>query len=480
MPSRTASLSFLTDQRLFWFFSAICIISFNLAMVLKNPLPALLPFGLVFLLFTINNIKHLYYFFFFLLPFSLEIELPGGFATDLPSEPIMILLMGIALVIAIHKAGYINKGIFTHPISLVVFAHLSWIAFSALFSSNVFFSIKYLLAKLWYIIPFYFLPLMIFNSEKDLRPIFKWLSLGLFVAISFVMLQHATMDFSFDSINKAVRPIFRNHVNYAIMLVAFLPYFCYLIFTEKKKSLVHIGLLLYLLLAIYLSYTRAAQASCLLAVGVYFVIKWRLVKYAIGASLIGLIAFVSFVTHENKYLDFAPNFEKTIEHKKFDNLVEATAKMEDISTVERFYRWVAGFYMVADKPLVGHGPSTFYSEYKSYTVTSYKTYVSDNPEKSGIHNNFLMVAVEQGIIGLLIMLALAFLPLLIAEQSYHKLKNKKDKILLMCAAISFALINIVILINDLLEADKVGPFYFLSAAVIVLFSQNNGNKVLRH
>jgi len=144
--------------------------------------------------------------------------------------------------------------------------------------------------------------------------------------------------------------------------------------------------------------------------------------------------------------------------------------MEDISTVERFYRWVAGFYMVAEKPWLGHGPSTFYSEYKSYTVNSYKTYVSDNPEKSGIHNNFLMVTVEQGIIGLIIMLSLAFLPLIVAEQTYHKLKDKNDRTLVMCAAISFALINITILINDLLEADKVGPFFFLSAAIIVLFS----------
>jgi len=295
MPSRTAALDFLSDQKLFWLFSALCILSFNMAMVLQSPVPVVIPFGIIFLLFTINSVKQLYYLFFFLLPFSLEIELPGGFATDLPSEPIMILLMGIALVLGIHKAKSVDKRIFTHPVSLIVLTHISWIAFTAIFSCNIFFSIKYLLAKLWYVVPFYFLPLMLFKSEKDIKPIFQFLSMALFIAISFVMLQHATMDFSFDSINKAVRPIFRNHVNYAIMLVAFLPYFCYLLFTGQKNHILRLGLLGFLLLAIYLSFTRAAQASAVLAIGVYFVIKWRLVKYAIGAAVIGLIGFVSFV-----------------------------------------------------------------------------------------------------------------------------------------------------------------------------------------
>jgi len=472
MPSLNFSLIQFSDKKIFWFFSAICILSFNLAIILKSPVPALLPFGLIFALFTINSVKHLYYVFFFLLPFSIEIELPGGFGTDIPSEPIMIILMGLSLILLIQKASLVDKRIFTHPITLIIALHISWIAITSIFSTNSFISVKYLMAKLWYVVPFYFLPLLIFKDEKDIRPIFKMLSLGLFIAISFVMLQHASLGFTFDSINKAVRPIFRNHVNYAIMLLAFLPFLSYLLVSSKKKGILKYLLLVYLLVAIYLTFTRAAQAASVMAIGVYFVIRWRLMKYAVGAALIALVASVLFLTTENKYLDFAPNFEKTIEHKNFDNLVEATAKMEDISTVERFYRWVAGFYMVDKKPLLGHGPSTFYTQYKAYTVTSYKTYVSDNPEKSGIHNNYLMVAVEQGIPGLIIILMLALLPLIVAEQIYHKMKKSKDRTLLVSAAICYALINIVILINDLLEADKIGPFYFLSASIIVLFSLN--------
>lgn len=116
---------------------------------------------------------------------------------------------------------------------------------------------------------------------------------------------------------------------------------------------------------------------------------------------------------------------------------------------------------------MGFGPSTFYNSYDGYTVTSYQTYVSDNPEKSGIHNNYLMIAVEQGIPGLIIMLLVAFLPLLYAERVYHRLSNVSIRALLLAAATCYFLIDVTILINDLLEADKIGPFYFLSAAIIL-------------
>ena len=48
--------------------------------------------------------------------------------------------------------------------------------------------------------------------------------------------------------------------------------------------------------------------------------------------------------------------------------------------------------------------SNFYPNYQARTVRSFTTYVSDNPERSGIHNYYLMTAVEQGIPGLLVYL----------------------------------------------------------------------------
>jgi len=70
--------------------------------------------------------------------------------------------------------------------------------------------------------------------------------------------------------------------------------------------------------------------------------------------------------------------------------------------------------MAADRPLVGFGPGAFYESYVPYTLSSFQTYVSDNPEKSGIHNYYLMTSVEQGIPGLILFLILTILPLILA------------------------------------------------------------------
>jgi len=463
----------VTEQNAFWLFAGFSSLSFVLSIVLSNPIPMTLPFGILFLAGAILNPKYIIYLFFAILPFSVEMQF-GSLGTDLPSEPLMLFLMGICIVLFITKSLTLSKSLFVHPISLVIVLHLSWIFFTSMFSTVPLFSFKYFLAKLWYVLPFFFLPLLVLKKELDYRKIIQFLSLGLFLAISYVLLRHAAAGFTFASSNVVMKPIFRNHVNYAIMLVAFLPFFWYLIRPALKSfPIIKFGLLLYLLIAIYFSYTRAAQASVLLAIAFYFVLRWRLVKIGIGVTLICMTMLVMHLSTDNGYLDYAPEFSKTVAHKKFDNLVEATTKMQDISTVERFYRWIAGAYMIAEKPILGFGPSTFYTNYVGYTVSSYVTYVSDNPEKSGMHNNYLMVAVEQGIPGLLIMLLVAFLPLLYAENLYHSMGKGNDRNLVLAAATCYFLIDVTILINELIEVDKIGPLYFLSASVIVFFDVKN-------
>jgi len=459
----------ISEQTAFWGFAVVSIIAFIASLLLNSPVPLALPFGLLFVAGAVLDPKYIYYFFFAILPFSVEIQV-GSLGTDLPSEPIMLILTGICVVLGITRSSQLSKSFFIHPISIIIVLHLSWIFFTSLCSSVPVFSIKYFLAKLWYVLPFFYLPFLIMKREEDYRRIFSFLGMGLFVAIVYVLMRHAAEGFSFESSNRVLRPIFRNHVSYAVMLVAFLPYFWYMIRNNSKMvPVLKYGLLFLLLLAVYFSYTRAAQASVLLAIAFYWVVKWRLVKLGIGGALICVTLLVVHLSTDNGYMDYAPDFKKTIAHKKFDNLVEATTKMQDISTVERFYRWIAGAYMIAEKPIVGFGPSTFYTKYDGYTVSSYVTYVSDNPEKSGMHNNYLMVAVEQGIPGLIIMLIVAFLPLLYAENLYHKLTKESEKALVMAAATCYFLVDVTILINELIEVDKIGPLFFLSASIIVFF-----------
>jgi len=123
--------------------------------------------------------------------------------------------------------------------------------------------------------------------------------------------------------------------------------------------------------------------------------------------------------------------------------------------------------MVVEKPWTGFGPGTFYPAYKSYTVSRFQTYVSDNPERSGIHNYYLMLLVEQGIPGLFFFCALIVVALLTGERVYHQLKRPRDRQMALIALHSMVIIPTLSLINDLLETDKIGPFFFLALAALV-------------
>ena len=457
-----------SQTKSFYAVSAMGIISCVSAAIFGEPFLALIPFGFLFAYLALVNYKLIFFGFFVLLPFSIEVTLPGGLGTDLPSEPIMWFLTTLSFILFLWKGKTIQQRLITNPISLVLILHLLWIFICSLMSTYPVISIKFFLAKLWYVIPFFFLPLLILNSKKDHQIIFRYFIYTSIIAVAYVMINHAASGFSFADINFAVRPIFRNHVNYAALLVLLVPFIWAMSRITKEKKFLFF--LLFFLVAVYFTYTRAAYGVIFLCVAMYFVIKWKLLKWFVPLAFVVLAYGLNTMIKGNEYLELAPQYEKTVSHTKFNNLIEATYKMEDISTMERLYRWVAGFHMVKEKPFFGFGPSTFYSNYQRHTVNSFQTYVSDNPEKSGIHNYYLMTLVEQGVFGLIILFCMILLPLFVAQKAYAQFEGHQGGYWIMAAALSYFATAVMILINDLLEADKVGPLFFLSASIIAFYA----------
>lgn len=431
----------------------------------------IIPPSIFVIILTILDFRYLYYLLFLVLPFSVEYYLPNGLGTDLPTEPLLWVITGVSLLMFVRSFGETKISIFKNLLTYLLFFHISWIFFTSCISEDFTRSIKFFLAKIWYVIPFYLLFAGLVKDEKFMKRILLILLWGLLMAITYVLIRHAQFDFSFKSSNSVVRPIFRNHVSYAAILVVFLPYLLTLkVLTSSfllKKMIPFLGVLF--VIAIYFSYTRAAIVSIGIALVAYAIIRRKLVKTTLIISSLALVVLLGFLIHNNNYLRFAPQYERTITHHRFDNLIEATYKLEDISTMERVYRWVAGVEMIIDRPLTGFGPGTFYNFYKSYTVTSFRTYVSDNPDQSGVHNYFLMTFVEQGLIGFLIFVALCFTVLIYGERIYHLAVYTKEKSLIMSALLSFIIILSMLLINDLVETDKVGTFFFMNTAIICYF-----------
>lgn len=462
-----------TDQQtrlLLTGFGAITVASLLVGIAGNWWLLAGVPVALLVGYIAVVDFKKIFYLLFFFIPLTVEVWLPNGVVTDIPTEQIAVALTGIYLVYVLRNGKNMRSDFVKHPISLLLLLHLGWLFFTAITSEKFIISLKFALAKTWYITPFFFLAGSLLKQEKDIRTL-TWVVLGpLCFTILYVLKGHAGYGFSFADVNEVMAPFYRNKVAYACMLSVFLPFVWFVRQGYRRYSwpwLMLAGATVLILVGIQFSYTRAAYATLAIAVATYFMVKWRLMKVALAAAAILAVVYVAAMVKHNNYLDHKPTYEKTITHYDFDDLLSATTKGQDVSTMERVYRWVAGGHMVGEKPWLGFGPGTFTNFYRTYTVSGFRTYVSQNEEGSGIHCYYLMVLVEQGFFGALLFISLVFFVLLKGEIVYHQTADPSRRRMLLAALMTTVVIDGLLIMNDLVETDKIGSFFFLCMAVII-------------
>ncbi len=467
------------QRGMFLGFGAIICIAVAAVAATNNFLWLVVPAILLGLYQFVADFRPLYFVLWALIPISTELDLPGGFGLDFPDEPLILLLMFGYFFYILQQGKNIGTRFLTHPLTLFLLLHLVWILVTMITSSLFLVSFKYLLSKIWYVTVFFFLSGTLLKSGRDYRVLIKYVTYTLVITVIYALVRHAMVGFSFKDVNKVLVPFYRNHVSYACLLALFIPYVWYMTGWYRRgtfKRNLWWGVVLLFVVGIQFSYTRAAYVALFMAVGAYFVIQRRLIKPVLVVLGISSIILVASLIQKNKYLDYAPQFDKVITQQNFDKLVEATYKMEDISTMERLYRWVAGAHMTRSHPLVGFGPGNFYNFYKSYTISNFKTYVSDNPERSSVHCYYLLLIIEQGYPGLLFFLVLLFGAMIYGEKIYHRTNNYMDRRLVMASCLSIIVVATLILINDMIETDKVGSFFFMAIATLVNMDLKNQNR----
>ena len=450
--------------------AAVSIGSVLAAMTTEAYYLALIPFALIIAYVAITDFKAIYFLLLFTLPFSIEYNFTPSLGTDLPDEPLMIGLMLITFVYVLLKPQMLPTGFFAHVISVFLGIHLFSVFITTITSVNELVSTKVLLSKVWYITTFAVLTPIVIKTRDDLKKAFWCVYLPLTGLIISVIIRHAFQGFSFEDINKPMMPFFRNHVSYAAIVTIFLPF----VWLARKwynpgtftHRLLSFSLLLYVV-AIYLSYTRTCYIALLFIAPFVFIVKQKLMKPAFALVLLLSTVGGIYLLSDNRYLDFAPDFEETVMHDGFNDHLSSTFEGKDVSSMERVYRWVAILQMAKDKPMMGFGPGNFYPNYMHYTVTSFETYVSDNPERSTAHNYFLLILAEQGIVGLIAFVLFTIVLLVYGEMVYHRIKDQTDKQIVLVLLVVIAMVYINLLLSDLLESDKVGPFYYIAIGLII-------------
>jgi O-antigen ligase len=438
---------------------------------LEMPLLYLLGPALVLAWLASQDYRILFWLLMAAIPVSTELKLGGSFSLDAPSEPLMLALLALFLLQLLAGRLY-GPATRIYPFHVLVLLLLAWALVCSITSRFPERSLKFWAAKAWYLAAFVALAQQVIRRPEEVVRVFWWVFWPMLGAVAFISAKHAAEGFSFESAHAIPQPLFVNGVIYGATLALFLPWCWFMSQHYPARSwqrlLIFAGMAL-MLAGVLFAYKRGAWLAVLLSPPAFWLIRQQWMSRLLLGGLLVLTLALAWLLSGNRFYQFAPNYQSTIWHEgDLEAHLTATFEGNEISSVERFYRWVAAKNMIAAMPFFGSGPSTFNQVYKEYADDAFRTYVSDNPEQSTTHNYFLMTFTEQGFPGGLLFFGLCVYMLVKGARLYPLIRDPLRKKVLALALLSLITILLHSVLNELIETDKVGSFFWLNLTLIHL------------
>jgi len=420
----------------------------------------------------------------FLTPMStslqeLGIHNPIGLEMSLPTEPLLFGLMFIAWI-KMFSDKELFKDLYKHPISIAIIVYLVWLLITAISSSAPMASIKLLITRLWFISSFYLLAYSWFQENKNIHRFVKAYLLGLCLVAIYTIIIHATKGFEHEAAHWVMSPFFKDHTSYGMALALILPFGFYMRkwASKDKISALFTVVLVILILATVLSYTRAAWLSLIVAACVFVIMKLR-IRFSLLFS--GIAIFTSLLCVFQS--DILMALEKNSQDSS-DSFMEHVESMFNISTdasnLERINRWKSAIRLFEERPHVGWGAGTYQFNYAPYQNHFEKSIISTNAGNMGnAHSEYLSVLAETGWPGLLIFLVLIVMVFAKGIVLYHKLEDKQEQWMLMACILGLTTYFTHAFLNNFLDMDKASVPIWAFVAIIVVLDQRHQNRQIR-
>ncbi len=407
----------------------------------------------------------------FCVPLSVNLKaLETGLAISLPAEP---LLMGI-MVLFIAKMlydGHYDRRISQHPIAVVIYCMFAWMLVTTITSEMPIVSLKFMLSRLWFIIPAFFLCAILFKDPKNIHW-FIWLYIAaLCIVCVYTIIHHAQFGFDGDSAHWVMTPFYNDHTAYgaalAIYLIMALTY-AFIPDIKTSRKLVIIGVVILLSVALTLSNCRAAWLSIIASLGVLFCVLLRIKFRWIAAAMIILVGL--FLTFQNQIIDTLEKNNQDASGDLVENIQSITNISTDASNLERINRWQSAFRLFNERPVFGWGPGTYQFVYAPYQMSKEKTIISTNAGDGGnAHSEYFGPLAEQGLVGSLLVVMLVVVTVYCGIKTYSRCKNKKAKVLVLGATLAFFSYFIHGFLNNFLDTDKLAvPVWSLAALIAAI------------
>ena len=435
---------------------------------------SLFPIALLLVYFAIFQTEKLFLSLAFLTPFSINIEeFSKSFGLFIPSEPLLFGLM-LILIFFHFKTPFLDKRIWKQPIIIAVIIFISWMFVTAITSSHVLVSFKFILSKLWFIIPILFFGTYFFKKEANRNWFIRLFIIATSCTIIYTLIHHATYDFGEKAGHWVMSPFFKDHTIYGAIIAMIIPLLLAWYFSEKHAPLIQISLIAIIIivfLGFYFSYTRAAWLSMVIAIIVGLIIHFK-VNYKILLSGAALAFIILFFQWDSIQIELARN---THEHttEAFDERIQSAANITtDASNLERINRWNCALSMFEKRPIFGYGPGTYAFEYAPFQEAKNLTIISTNfGDMGNAHSEYLGALAEMGLIGLLIFIAMVAAIFYSAIQLFYNWPSEdhKTRIIIFGMILSLTTYFSHSFLNNFLDTDKAAvPIWAMCSIIIVL------------
>ncbi|MBP5206334.1 MAG: O-antigen ligase family protein, partial [Bacteroidales bacterium] len=466
-------LTKLTGRQWAMLLTAIFLILVNCAAIVKElPVIPLLTGVVVLAYLLIFHGDWVMYLMAFLTPLSIVLEFKDyKLGLSFPGEIVMIAVTFLFLCRLLYDLS-MDRKLLRHPVSIALYVYLGWMLLTCITSEIPMVSFKFWLSKIWFTTSSYWMVIQLIKDDyRNLMRYFNCYAVALAIVVLITTYKHALSGFDEKYGHWVMDPFYNDHTAYGAVLAFFLPISACCFFLPGNnvfQKLFYAGLTGIFLMGFYLSFSRAAWISLMVAIGVYVVLKLRIKLSWLIVG--GLIMGSAFYFYADDILYKMSRNEQDSSGNLAEQLQSISNITTDASNVERLNRWNSAFGMIRERPVTGWGPGTYQFVYAPFQRSQYKTIITtDFGDGGNAHSEYIGPCAESGIPGMLTVFALAFCILLTGIRTYNHTHDPTQR--LICLMMTLALITYFVhgVLNNFLDTDKLSlPFWGAFAAIVVM------------
>lgn len=428
-----------------------------------------IPILLLVALISVFNFRNLWYIGIFALPLSINLtEIAGGVSITLPTDLVCLGAIFLLLIKMISERKF-DFAFYNHPIFLITVAYLIWMLICCIPSEQPGVSLKFTAAFMWMFGGFFVVSLLVFRKMENMVYFFTLIGIAFALVVMTVIFLYISTGRNPFLLRFNPGPFFVDHTVFGAFSATMIPMAVLFAFSKNFNAnfrLISKGILFFLLLGLFFSYSRGAWLSMFLGVslmGAYVMRHW-FKKLMIPLILLGGIAgYLLWVNYDPGALSDQAVSRKNI----YDHLRSVTNFRSDDSNAERINRWRSAIEMGKERPVFGFGPGTYMFQYGDFQRAGDRTLISTNRGDNGTaHNEFFLALSETGWPGGLLIIGVFAVPIIIGLRGFRRSGNNYHRLLYLGCTFGIITYALHAFVNNFMDQDKIGGIIFGMMAII--------------